>query len=308
MGKVAFVFPGQGSQSVGMAKEFYDNFKESKEIFEKACDILKLDLIKLCFEGPIEELTKTEIAQPAIMTSSITILKVLEKQGKNPDICAGHSLGEYSAYVAANWITFDDGLQAVRERGLAMAGADPDGRGTMAAIMGIDDNEIEKICKEASSSGVVVPANYNCPGQLVVSGDKDGVHKAMEIANEKGAKLVKELVVSGAFHSPLMEGAIGKFKDVVASLNITKGKCPVIANVNADVVNFEGIKESLIKQMTSSVRWTASVQKMMQMGADTFIEVGAGKILQGLIKKVSKEIKSMCVADMKSYEDTISKI
>jgi [acyl-carrier-protein] S-malonyltransferase len=285
----------------------YDNFKESKEIFEKACDVLGFDLIKLCFEGPIEELTKTENAQPAILTTSIAAYKLLEKNKIEPFVCAGHSLGEYSAYVAAGVMSFEDGVKAVRERGLAMAGADPTGKGTMAAIMGLkDDNAIYDICKEASSAGIVVPANFNCPGQIVVSGEKEGVRKAMEVAKAAGAKIVKELVVSGAFHSPLMEGALAKFKGVIDKIELKEGRCAVVANESADVVALNKVKESLIKQMVSSVLWTKSVEKMKSLGAEAFVEVGEGKVLQGLIKKADRASVLYGVSDDKSLEDALS--
>ena len=309
MEKIAFVFPGQGSQVVGMGKSLYDNFKESKEVFEKACDVLGFDLIKLCFEGPIEELTKTENAQPAILTSSVAAFKMLEKEGISPFVCAGHSLGEYSAYVAAGFMSFEEGVKAVRERGLAMAGADPEGKGTMAAVIGLkDDSVIYEVCKEAGKAGIVVPANFNCPGQIVVSGEKEGVRKAMEVAKEKGAKIVKELVVSGAFHSPLMEGALAKFREVVDALTLKKGACPVVANESADVVELDKIKDSLIKQMVSSVLWTKSVEKMISMGAEAFVEVGEGKVLQGLIKKIDRSLSFLGVSDPATLEDALSKL
>ena len=308
MSKIAFVFPGQGSQTVGMGKDLYDNFSIAKETYEKACDILNFDLIKLCFEGPIEELTKTENAQPAILTTSIAAYQVLKEKGISPVVCAGHSLGEYSAYVAAGWLTFEDGVNAVRQRGLAMAGADPEGVGTMAAILGLDDSLVKEACEQASASGIVVPANFNSPSQVVISGDKSGVKKAMELADEKGAKIVKELVVSGAFHSPLMEKAVEKFREVISSIEIQDGNYPVIANVSADTVAKDGIKESLVKQMTSSVQWTESVKKMISMGVDTFIEVGSGKVLQGLIRAIDKGPARLGVSDGASLEKTLEKL
>jgi [acyl-carrier-protein] S-malonyltransferase len=308
MSKIAFVFPGQGSQNVGMGKDLYDNFKEAKEIYEKACDILDLDIIKLCFEGPLEELTKTENAQPAILTTSIAANALLEKKNITMDMAAGHSLGEYSAYVAAGWISFEDGLKAVRERGLAMAGADPEGKGSMAAIIGLDADVVKMICKEASKQGVVVPANYNTPNQIVISGEKSGIVRAIELAEEKDATMAKELVVSGAFHSPLMEGALERFKKAIDSIEIKDGKCPVIANVSADVVDKDKIKDSLIEQMTSSVLWVDSVNKMQEMGAETFIEVGSGKVLRGLIKKINRKLDVLSVGDSSSLEKTLEKL
>ncbi len=308
MSKIAFVFPGQGSQNVGMGKDLYDNFKEAKELYEKACDILDLDLIKLCFEGPIEELTKTEIAQPAILTTSIAANILLEKNGINMDAAAGHSLGEYSAYVAAGYLSFEDGLKAVRERGLAMAGADPEGKGGMAAIIGLETDVVKEICEQASKKGVVVPANFNTPNQIVISGEKSGIAEAIKLADEKEATMAKELVVSGAFHSPLMESALDKFRGVIDALDIKQGKCPVVANVSADAVQLSGIKDSLIKQMTSSVLWVDSVNKMVEMGVETFIEVGSGKVLRGLIKKVNRKLEVFSAGDSSSLEKTLEKL
>lgn len=294
MGKIALVFPGQGSQEVGMGKEFYDQFASSKKIIDQANQILGFDLIKLMFNGPIEELTKTENTQPALLTTSIAILEALRDKGIAFEAVAGHSLGEYSAYVASGKLSFEDGLKAVRKRGELMANADPDKKGSMAAVMRIEDSKVEEICKKYDK---VVPANYNCPGQLVISGDKEQLAKVSEEIAAAGGRAMP-LNVSGPFHSPLMKTAAENFAGFLSALKFNNTSIKLYANVTAKPLE-NGKEASLLKeQIYSSVRWTQTIENMISDGFDTFIEVGSGKVLQGLIKKINKEVKIFGVSKL----------
>lgn len=297
MGKIALIFPGQGSQEVGMAKEFYENFASSKKIIDQANTELGFDLKNLMFNGPMEELTKTENTQPALLTASIAILQALKEKGIVFGAVAGHSLGEYSAYVAAEKLSFEDAVKAVRKRGELMANADPDKKGGMAAVMRIEDNKVEDICKKYSK---VVPANYNCPGQLVISGDKEELAKVSEEIAQAGGRAMP-LNVSGPFHSPLMKGAAEQFAGFLSSLSFKDSGISLYCNVNANPVASGKEAELLKEQIYSSVRWTQTIQNMIADGFDTFIEVGSGKVLQGLVKKISKEIKILGVAKLEDF-------
>jgi [acyl-carrier-protein] S-malonyltransferase len=282
MGTLALVFPGQGSQYVGMAKDIYAADAESRALMESADRLLGVPLTRICFEGPEEELRQTRNTQPAIFLHSIVLYRQL--QDRRPAMVAGHSLGEYSALVAAGALSFEDALRLVRLRGELMQRAGEERKGTMAAVVGLTHAAIEEICREAP--GIVQPANFNSPGQIVISGSVEGVRAAMAIAKARGAKLVKELVVSGAFHSPLMESAGEGLKKALDQTEIRDASIPVYANVTAEpVTHAPEIRDLLYHQLTRPVRWEQTVLSMVRDGATTFTEVGPGRVLQGLIKR-----------------------
>lgn len=284
MTKKAYIFPGQGSQYVGMGKDLCEQFPEAKKYFDEADAVLGFSLSKICFEGPEEELKQTKNTQPAIFLHSVALWNLVKPT--DATMVAGHSLGEYSALVAAEAISFVDALKLVRLRGELMQKAGEENPGTMAAIVGLEANAVTEACANASEAGIVQPANFNSPGQIVISGSVSGVRKAMELAKAAGAKLVKELVVSGAFHSPLMQSAKEKLKDALDATNIHNAKIPVYANVTAmPVTNADEIKRLLFEQVTSPVRWEETLVNMSNNGATQFIEIGPGKVLQGLVKR-----------------------
>ncbi len=294
MGKLAFIFPGQASQYVGMGQDWYQNQPFAKEMFQKADDIVGYELSKICFEGPEEALKQTRVTQPAIFVHSLMVATWLREQGIQPDITAGHSLGEYSALVAVGGGVFESVLSVVQTRGDLMQKAGEDQPGTMAAIIGLTFEEAGDICREASSSGVVVPANVNSPEQVAISGSIDGVHRAMEIAKEKGAKLVQELVVSGAFHSPLMESAQDGLSRALDQLEFRDSQVPVVVNVTAEPESLaEGLRQSLKNQLASPVLWEASIRRMVELGVDRVVEVGPGKVLQGLVRRINPDIERL---------------
>lgn len=301
MKKIAFLFPGQGSQFVGMGKDIYENFLQAKTIFDEANEVLGIDLEKICFEGPLEELRKTNNTQPAILTHSVAMLRCLELE---PDIAAGHSLGEYSAYVSSSSISFADALRIVRQRGELMYEAGVRKPGTMAAILGLKHEIVEEICKDASSFGIVVAANYNSPYQVTISGEILAVEKACELAKAAGAKSTVKLDVSGAFHSPLMESAYLGLKETLEKVNIDDAKFPVVANVNAQpIIKSNEIRNFLIMQLLSPVRWESSIMKMREMGVSLFIEVGPGKVLSGLIKKMDGDIEAKSLSNINDLKN-----
>lgn len=310
MGKIAFVFPGQGSQTVGMGKTVIEHNTEAKSIFESADHRLGYSLSDIIFNGPSEKLTLTSNAQPALLTTSIAILKCLEEAGIQPDYTAGHSLGEYTALVAAGAIEFEDAVFAVHKRGEYMEEAVPNGEGTMAAVLGMDRDSLQKVTEEVTASGHSVQlANLNCPGQIVISGTVKGVELASELAKEQGAKRVLPLQVSGPFHSELMKPAAKKFVEVLDEITVNDAKLPVIANVTASpMTDAQEIKEKLIEQLYSPVLWEDSVDKMLELGVDTFIEVGPGKVLSGLIKKINRNVKTFSVNDLESCQQVIDEI
>lgn len=283
----AFIFPGQGAQFPGMGKDLYEGNTKAKELFEKANEVLGFRITDIMFEGTAEELKQTKVTQPAIFLHSVILAKTTE--GFAPDMVAGHSLGEFSALVANGVLTFEDGLKLVSQRATAMQEACEINPSTMAAILGLEDDKVEEICA-AIENEIVVPANYNCPGQLVISGSNKGIEIACEKMKEAGAKRALPLPVGGAFHSPLMEPAREKLKAAILETEFSNPICPIYQNVSTTAVtDVDEIKSNLIAQLTAPVKWTQSVQNMVKDGATEFVECGPGKVLQGLVKKIHRE-------------------
>jgi [acyl-carrier-protein] S-malonyltransferase len=304
--KIAFIFPGQGSQYVGMAKEFIENFAESKEVFDIASSALGYDLAQLCMHGPSEQLNLTENTQPAILAASIAILQPLERRGLLASAAAGHSLGEYTAITAAGGFELKDVVALVRKRGRYMQEAVPAGAGLMAAILGMEREDVEKTCLAASKNGIVAPANYNTPGQIVIAGEKKAVERAMELARAAGAKKTIPLAVSVPSHCAMMQPAGSRLAGDLESVAISDLRIPIVNNADARFLRTaEELRPSLVKQISAPLFWEDSIRTMTADGFDTFVEIGPGKVLTGLVKRIAKDAKVLNVEDQKSMNDTL---
>lgn len=307
MKRIVCMFPGQGSQTVGMGQELYEQNPEIQELYKRANEVLEKDLQKLMFEGPQEDLTETENAQPALLLSSTAVYTLLQKENIIPTMVVGHSLGEYSALVAAGALKVEEALPLVQTRGRLMEKAYPKGKGTMAAVLGMTEEEIADVINNVSETEVVDIANLNCPGQIVISGSKGGVDEAAELLKEAGAKRVIPLNVSGPFHSRLMKEANEEFQKYLDKTAIQDAQIPVYANVTAQpVTNKDEIKDLLIKQLYSPVRFEQSIRHMMEEDIDAFVEVGTGNVLSGLVRKINRKTKTFAIQDQKSLEDFLT--
>lgn len=307
MSKIAFVFPGQGSQTIGMGQELFEKYDIAKELFKKADDVLGFSIKDMCFNGPEEDLRKTFNTQPAILTVSVICYEILKQQGVLPEIVAGHSLGEYSALVAAGTLKFEDAVQLVRQRGTFMQEAVPIGQGGMAAILGLERNIIIDVCNKVSAEFELVQAvNFNCPGQVVIAGTSRGVERACELLKEAGARKTIVLPVSAPFHSALMKPASEKLASALDKITLNNASIPVVVNVSGKIlVEANAIKTSLIEQAASPVKWEDCVAEIQKFGADLFVEVGPGKVLNGFNKKINKEITNFNVENIESLEKTL---
>lgn len=303
MKSVAFIFPGQGSQYVGMGKELFENFSVAKKTFEEADDTLHYSISRLCFEGPKEALKLTENTQPAVLTTSIAALKVLQaEKGMAPQFTAGHSLGEYSALVASGALSFSEAVKMVRLRGKFMQEAVPVGEGAMAAVLGMEREQVEKICEEVSSGEILTPANFNSPGQIVIAGHSKAVERAIERVKQEGKKAVL-LPVSAPFHSPLMKPAGERLEKALEEISVSDLKIPVVTNVEAEINTAkERVKELLVAQVSSPVRWEESMRKMIEKGIEQVLEVGPGKVLSGLMKRIDGRVESKNLEDLQTLK------
>ncbi len=303
MENVAFIFPGQGSQYVGMGKELHDNFRVAKEVFEEADEALKFSISSLCFQGPEERLKLTENTQPAILTASIAVLRVLQaEKGLVPRLVAGHSLGEYSALVASGALAFADAVRIVRLRGKFMQEAVPVGVGTMAAILGMERGQVEKLCQEAAQEEILAPANFNCPGQIVIAGHTKAVERAMERVKQDGKKAIL-LPVSAPFHSPLMKPAGERLEKALDDIPVSDLKVPVVTNVEAEINQAkEKVKALLVAQVWHPVRWEESMQKIAGDGVAQVLEIGPGKVLSGLMKRIDPKIETKNIEDIQTLK------
>jgi [acyl-carrier-protein] S-malonyltransferase len=304
--KIAFLFPGQGSHYVGMAAEFIEDFPASREVFDAASSVLGYDLARLCMHGPAEKLNLTENTQPAILATSMAILRLLEQKGVTAEAAAGHSLGEYTAITAAGGLTLNAAIGLVQKRGRYMQEAVPEGVGLMAAILGMERSAVEKTCLAASKNGIVAPANYNSPGQIVIAGEKKAVEKAMDLAKSAGAKKVVPLLVSVPSHCVLMKQAGDRLAGELDKVTISDLRFPIVNNADAKFLRTSAeLRPSLLKQISSPLFWEDSINALTAAGFETFVEIGPGKVLSGLVKRIAKDAKVLNVEDRKSMAETL---
>ena len=303
MKQTAFIFPGQGSQYGGMGKEFHDQFRVAREVFEEADDTLRFSISKLCFQGPEEELKLTENTQPAILTTSIATFKVFQtEKGINPQFAAGHSLGEYSALVVSGALSFAEAVQTVRLRGKFMQEAVPVGEGAMAAILGMEREDVEKLCGEVAGGEVLSPANFNCPGQIVIAGHSNAVQRAIERVKQEG-KRATLLPVSAPFHSPLMKPAGARLERALEEITVRDLNVPVVTNVEAEInTSKDRVKPLLVAQVSSPVRWEESMRRMIKEGIEQVLEIGPGKVLSGLMKRIDPKIEIKNIEDIQTLK------
>jgi [acyl-carrier-protein] S-malonyltransferase len=307
MNSIAFLFPGQGSQAAGMGKELAAHYPVARQTFEEADAALGFALSQFCFEGPDDQLKMTEITQPAILTMSTAVSRVLKEKGVSPQFVAGHSLGEYSAHVAAGTLAFADAVRAVRNRGKYMQEAVPAGQGAMAAVLAMPLDQLQQVCAEAAQGEIVSPANINSPDQIVISGSAKAVERAAELAKQRGAKRAVMLQVSAPFHCALMQPAQDRLATDLASLQFSDPAVPVVANIDAEPkTTGEASRNALVQQVTGAVRWSNCVQKLIEMGTKTFIEVGPGKVLTGLMRQIDRAQTAMNVEDEASLTKTLA--
>lgn len=302
MREYAFLFPGQGSQFVGMGKSLADEFPETREVFDLADEVMGISLSEICFEGPEETLRETRYTQPGILTVSLALWKLMDRKGVKPGIAAGHSLGEYSALVAAGALGPRDAITAVKRRAELMFEAGVNWPGTMAAVLGLGDGEVAQVCREAEEAGVVVPANFNGPGQIVISGEVPAVEKAMELASARGAKRVVRLPVSGAFHSPLMGEAAKGLEEALRDTPFRDAEVPVVVNVDAaPLLKADDLRDALVRQLGGAVRWEESMRRVVEEGFAKGFEIGPGRVLKGLARKIVRDLEVTNVEDPESF-------
>ncbi|MDD3839648.1 MAG: ACP S-malonyltransferase [Clostridia bacterium] len=301
MSKTAFIFPGQGAQYVGMGKEIALKYSEAMQVYDSIAGLIDIDVKELCFIGPEDEINKTEYTQPCVLATSIAIMKAVETLNIKPDVAAGLSLGEYSALVASGALELKDAIRIVRKRGMYMQRAVPLGKGGMSAVIGLQREEVESCCELSRQNGVVQAVNYNCPGQIVIAGEMPALEKAEQLCKKAGARRVIRLKVTAPFHTVLLKGAGEKLKYAFENVEIDKLNIPVVSNVTADFVSADQIVDMLIRQVSSPVFWEDSINKMIDSGVDTFIEIGPGRILTSFVKKTNKNVKVFNVEDKNTF-------